>query len=224
MNDMISRSVFVVLTATLMLALTGCGEPGPTQPGETGVSGSELTFLHFASEASSGDSDDINTSTAWQTGSDGVTLLTTDTSFVATRGEPLSVELFYVSDDDSGAAKRFLEFELDAGSLASYPPDHPRAGDAFLPGDTITISIRVATDTLMAKLAPGGLKFDPDAPAKLEISYGSADFDPADEEEIDLWKQESVGEPWFRVGEIQNLELDTVEATLRSFTRYAMAI
>lgn len=223
MSHLLRRAAIATLPAALLMALAMCAEPGPTQPEEAGVSGSQLTFLHFASETRSSEAGDLSASISRSTSSGG-TLLTTDTSFVATHGETTSVELFYADADGTGPGERFLQFELGEGSLASYPSDHPRAGAAFAPGDTVTISISVSADTLAAKFAPGGLQFDPDAPAELEVSYSGAEFDQEDEEEIDLWKQEAAGDPWYRVGEIQDMELDIIEATLTSFTRYAMAI
>lgn len=223
MSHLLRRAAIAILPAALLMALAMCAEPGPTQPGEAGVSGSQLTFLHFASETPSSEDGGLSASISRSTSSGGA-LLTSDTSFVATHGEATSVELFYADSDGTGPGDRFLHFELDENSLASYPSDHPRAGAAFAPGDTVTITISASADTLVAKFRPGGLQFDPDAPAELEVSYSGAEFDLESEEEIDLWKQENAGAPWFRVGELQDLELDVIEATLTSFTRYAMAI
>ena len=78
-----------------------------------------------------------------------------------------------------------------------------------------------------------GARFDPDEPAEREIRYGTADGDydddgeedpPEAEAEIDLWRQENIGDPWFRVGEIKDEDLDRVRARLTSFSRYALAI
>lgn len=158
-------------------------------------------------------------------------LLTTDTTVVATRGEALRVELYYEEQDEPGTrGDRFLRFELDDESLLRYPDDHPRSGAAFEVGDTVSITISVAADTLLASLEPTGLRFDPEEPAELEMSWIQADEDdldadgePEDEGDIDLWRQERPGEPWFRIGELKDLERDEIEALLTSFTRYALA-
>lgn len=159
-------------------------------------------------------------------------LLTSDTTFVATRGERLEIELFYAAPG-GGPGEEFLEFELEDGSLLRYPPGHPRAGQTFADGDTITIRISVDPALLIATMEPSGLEFDPEDPAELEMRYNNADDDydddgesdpPENEGRIDLWRQESPGDPWERVGEIKDNELDRVRALLTSFSRYALAI
>lgn len=198
-----------LLGALLVPALVGCdGGPDVTPPDS-----SEPTFLRPAASAPP--------------------LLTRDTAVVATRGEDLRVELFYEDPDAPGQpGERFLRFELDDASLARYPEDHPAAGAAFEPGDTVTIRIRVSGDTLLAEFEPTGLRFDPDEPAELELRYveadpdfdGDGDDDPELEDEIDLWRQEQPGAPWVRIGDVKDLERDELRAFLESFTRFAAAI
>jgi len=212
-----ARRRVALALAGLLLALPGCGDGDPSGPGEVPrdeeVPGSELTFL--------------------RTSADAPPLLTTDTTFVATKGQSLVVEVFYESESEPGErGDRFLSFELEEESLLRYPEDHPRAGDAFQTGDTVTITLRVDADTILAEFEPTGLQFDPDEPAELEINYVEADddfdddgeSDPELEEEIDLWRQERPGEPWTRIGTVQDFELDEIEAELTSFTIYAVAI
>lgn len=162
-------------------------------------------------------------------------LRTRDTTFVATRGQHLRVELHYAEGQGRASGRRFLRFELDAESLARYPEDHPtRAGEAFQPGDTVHISISVEEDRLGAKFRPSGLQFDPGAPVELEMAYvasdgdldGDGDVDSDDdlEEEIGIWKQEADGGPWELVGWLKDLDSDEIKAWLTSFTRYAVAI
>lgn len=160
-------------------------------------------------------------------------LVTADTSFIATRGQQLEIELRYAPRPGESQGDEFLEFELDDESLLRYPPGHPRAGQLFADGDTITIRIQVDPARLIATMEPTGLEFDPDEPAELELRYRNADDDydedgapdpPESESEIDLWRQERPNDPWFRVGEIKDRDLDRVRARLTSFSRYALAI
>ena len=206
-----TRAVSACILA-LALATAACGDD-PTGPGEEGVPGSRLTFVAPSDTAPP--------------------LLTTDTSVVATRGQPLDLEIFYEDPDDPGQpGDRFLRFRLDDGSLLRYPDDHPMEGAAFPTGDTVTIRIRVRRDTLLADFGPDGLAFDPAEPAELRIRYAEADRDADDdgqddadfEDEVDLWRQEEPGALWFRVGRLKDFELDEIEATLESFTRFAAAI
>lgn len=196
----------------------GSDEDDPPQQAPS----SELTFLRQASTAPDlllGDSD-----------GDGFR----DTTIVATRGEDTELEIFYEDPDDGGPGDRFLEFELEEESLASYPDDHPRkAGEQFQPGDTVHIEIQVRGDTLAAKFLPSGLQFDPDEPAELEIRWTNADPDVDDdgdddledqEDQLDLWRQEEPGEDWIRSGDFKDVERDRIRGLLESFTVYSLAI
>ncbi|MDH3734637.1 MAG: hypothetical protein OEU54_14000 [Gemmatimonadota bacterium] len=159
-------------------------------------------------------------------------LLTTDTTFVATRGQDLEVELFYAAPG-GGRGEEFLEFELDDESLLTYPAGHPRAGQSFVDGDTISIRISIDPALLIATMEPAGLLFNPQEPAELEMRYLNADEDydddgeddpPESEDRIDLWRQEMPSDPWERVGDIKDADLDRIRAFLTSFSRYALAI
>lgn len=160
-------------------------------------------------------------------------LRTSDTTFVATRGQRLKVELEYLPEPGETEGEEFLEFELEDESLLRYPSGHPRAGQLFQDGDTITIRIQIDAERLIATMSPSGLEFSQDDPAELEIRYGNADDDydedgspdpPEAENEIDLWRQATINDPWERVGQIKDRELNRVRALLTSFSRYALAI
>lgn len=162
-------------------------------------------------------------------------LLTTDTTVIATRGESLDVRLFYAPDPGSGEAvgERFLRFRLEDASLERYPATHPMGGAPFTLDDTVSIRITVDTSRLQVDLEPTGLRFSAEAPAELELRYAEADRDfdedgvedpPEVEEQIDLWRQEKPGDPWFRIGELKDFDLDKIEARLLGFSRYALAI
>lgn len=214
-GDAAARATTIASTLATILALAaaGCGDDDVTGPDASGVPEAQLTFVQPSDTAPP--------------------LLTTDTSVVATRGEELDVEIFYEDPDDPGQrGDRFLRFQLDEESLLRYPDDHPMAGANFGPGDTVTIRIRVSTDTLLADFGPDGLRFDRDEPAELRIRYAEGDRDTDDdgedeedfEDEVDLWRQEAPGEEWFRVGRLKDFEADEIEADLDSFTRFAAAI
>lgn len=210
--DRRSRWLPAVAT-TLALVTLGAACGGSTGPEPHTKTGADLLFLRPASGSPP--------------------LLTHDTSFVATRGRTQTVELYYEDPEQPGqAGERFLRFKLEDTSLQQYPPGHPRAGAAFQDGDTITISIHVPQDTLLARFEPSGLKFNPDAPARLELRYVEADRDydgdgtedPELDGQIDLWKQELPSEPWTRIGTVKDASLEEIQALLTSFTRYALAI
>lgn len=187
--------------------LSGCGSDttGPKQS-------SELLFLRQAA------------------GAPGLT--TTDTTFVATQGERLEVRIFYLPEPGAGSGDEFLEFELEDETLLAYPPTHPRAGQAFAPGDTIEIRLTIDPVNLIVTFEPSGIQFNPVKPAELELRYLNADSDfdedgtedPELEGEIDLWRQENLGDPWERVGTLKDQSVDRVRANLLTFSRYALAI
>lgn len=212
-------ATLMLLAMFVVLGLSGCGSnnggtgPDP-QPPDDEVAEDDLLFLRQSANAPP--------------------IATRDTTFVATRGEDLKIEIFYEpepgGDDDTG--ERFLEFELDKESLLRYPAGHPRAGQAFADGDTITIRIQVDEEQILAVLEPSGLEFEADRPAELELRYGNSDddydedgeSDPELEDDIDLWRQEQLGDPWERVGELKDADEDKIRAFLTSFSRYALAI
>lgn len=210
----VRRLLPAAATLALVALLATCGgdSTGPTPP-PTIKPGTDLLFLRPAAGSPP--------------------LLTRDTSFVATRGQSKTVELFYEDPENPGQpGQRFLRFKLEDNSLLRYPASHPMAGADFQPGDTITITIHVPQDTLLADFGPSGLRFDPNAPAELEMRWAEADRDfdedgsddPQLEGDIDLWKQEQAGQPWTRVGTAKDVSLEEVKAEVTGFTTWALAI
>lgn len=205
--------VGVVVAATLAAGACGDSQPtAPADPPDTLPEG-QLTFLRQANTAPP--------------------LMTYDTTFVATAGEALDVEMFYAPLPGEDSGEKFLEFELEDGSLLRYPPNHPTSpGATFQPGDTVWIRITIDPELLIASLEPSGLQFSVVDPAELEIRYGEADDDydddgdpdPELEGDIDLWRQESPGSDWQRVGDLKDVELDRVRALLTGFSRYGLGI
>lgn len=222
-------TALAALLVAVTVALHGCEgglglgpDGGSDDDPPQQASSSELTFLRQASSAPDlllGDSD-----------GDGFR----DTTIVATRGEDTELEIFYEDPGDGGRGDRFLEFELEEESLASYPDDHPHsAGQDFEQGDTVHIRVQVRGDTLAAKFEPSGLQFDPDEPAELEMRWSHADPDTDDdgddeledqEDELDLWRQEEPGADWIRSGDFKDVERDRLRGLLESFTIYALAM
>lgn len=208
-------NVFTGAAIAAALAVAACGdsEPtGPDDPPDTLPEG-QLTFLRQAGTAPP--------------------LVTYDTTFVAIAGEALDAEIRYIPPPGEDSGEKFLEFKLEDTSLLRYPADHPtRPGSAFQPGDTVWIRITVDPSLLIASMEPSGLQFNPADPAELEIRYAEADDDydddgdpdPELEDEIDLWRQESPGDDWERVGDLKDIELDRVRALLTGFSRYGLGI
>ena len=191
------------LVAVLALLLGGCDNPA--EPGPAALPESELSFLRF-SAAAPAPADSV-------------------VSFWAVRGEDREVEIRLQPEEGEAEGEEFLEFEVSGQSLASYPDGRP-----FAPGDSVLITIRLVDPSrFMFEFAPAGLKFDPDHPAELEVSYARADSDydgdgDADDDlEFRFWRQERQGELWYRMGTVFIEDLSEVEADIEGFTRYALA-
>jgi hypothetical protein len=150
-----------------------------------------------------------------------------DTTFIATKGIRSEIRIRYepVPPDDSG--ERFLELRIEAESLLRFP-----SGALIEDGNTVAIRIEIDPTTLSVTLSPSGLQFDLLVPAELELRYvnadpdfdGDGDPDPELEGDIDLWRQETPGDPWERVGTLKDATLDRVRANLTEFSRYALGI
>lgn len=214
MRVALSRAFAVALIA----GLAACGGDASTGPGPGGGSG-QLDVLRPSSSAPA--------------------ILTTDTSFIATRGQTEELRLYYAPDSTSGSStgEEFLRFKLEDGSLLRYPQDHPKAGALFQDGDTITIHVTVVPDSLIVRFEPSGLQFSPSAPALLEMRYPEASRDYNDDgvedqtdtqlqSQIRIWKQENPGDAWVPISNLSDNDeaTETVKAFLTSFTRYALAI
>jgi hypothetical protein len=152
-------------------------------------------------------------------------------SFWALRGEDRGVDIRFVDDEDpTQPGEEYLRLEVDAEALLARPDGTP-----FADGDSVLITVRVADpDRLLFEFQPAGLTFDPDRPAELRIHYNHADDDLDEDGDIDLddetleltigiWRQESDGDPFERLGSLLFDELEEIEAELQGFSRYALA-
>jgi hypothetical protein len=156
-------------------------------------------------------------------------LFNAETTFYARRGEDREARIFF-QDDVGGAGEEYLRLRVDAPSLLARPDGTP-----FAEGDSILITIRVVDPAQMLfELEPSGLTFSPDVPAELKIHYDQTQGDLDDDGDVDLdddaiestmaiWRQESPGDPFVRVGTAVVEDLEEAEAELQGFSRYALA-
>lgn len=145
----------------------------------------------------------------------------------AVRGENRRLELDVAVD--GGEPEDFLRFEVDGESLLARPD-----GTLFAEGDSVEIVVRFDTRFFLFDFEPSGLRFDPDRPARLDVDYGAArgdldgsgfadDDDDEFEGRIDLWRQESPGDPWVRTGTLKLEDLDEIRAEITGFTGFVLA-
>jgi hypothetical protein len=151
-------------------------------------------------------------------------LAVTELSFWVTAGQGKEVRMPYVNGYEC------LRFKVPGNGLSRYPDGRP-----FEDGDSVRITIRVAhTGFYDFEFQPAGLRFDPDHPAELRISYEYADADTDGDGDVDardeinfenaaIWRQEATGDPWTRIGTARLDDLDEFRAELNGITRYALS-
>ena len=145
---------------------------------------------------------------------------TMDTSFWAVKGEDRELRIRYEGQGGPGTGKEFLDLRIEEETLLRRPN-----GTLFAESDSIEIFVTVDPQLFVVRLEPSGLQFNPNEPAKLEIDYDEAEDDfLVDEALFDMWKQESTGDPWERLGSVKTEELDEIEVLLLGFTRYGLAV
>lgn len=155
----------------------------------------------------------------------------TTVTFWAKRGSDREVRVRYAPVPGSTETEEFLRFTVPAEALERYPDGRPIAV-----GDSVFITVRIADFArLIVDFQPSGLRFSAEHPARLHIEYDHADDDLDGDGDVDdddsraetmlsLWRQEAPGQPWFRVTASQlEIDLDSVEADLTSFSGYALA-
>jgi hypothetical protein len=150
-------------------------------------------------------------------------------SFYALKGEDREGSL-YLQDGSGGPGERFARLRVRAASLLSLPDGTP-----VNTGDSVLITLRVVDPSkLLVELDPAGLKFDPAAPATLELSYSATGGDLDDDGRVTqadtvlagklgIWRQETAGAPFVLLLSTRLLDLEEVTAQLTGFSRYALA-
>jgi hypothetical protein len=195
-----------VMAGALVLVLLGCGD----NTGPVGVPDAQLTIVRQDTLAPP--------------------LLTTTASFWAKVGDGREVRLNYQAAVPGDTGEEYLRFEVPGDGLYRKPN-----GTAFLPGDSILITVTVVDPTRFHyDFEPSGLRFSPDHPARLKIKYlnGQHDFNAdgvEDSEDVriegilDLWERSGPGALWFRIGAVKFEDLDELDANILSFTEHAVA-
>lgn len=150
-----------------------------------------------------------------------------EATFWIVRGQWREVEIRYTANGYSGKCIRLI-----------VPPDAPLRhadGRVFEMGDSALVTLRVIDPELyLFEFDPAGLRFNPAAPARIEIRYrwlaadanGDGRVDAADASFVRtfrLWRQERRSEPWVEVPSERDEENQEVHADVDGFTRYMLA-
>lgn len=193
-----------VLAGTLVL---GPGCDGFLDPGPELVPESELIFVRVAEDAPP--------------------LVSSSVSFWIKRGETREAELRYESYDGDG---KCLLFRVPADAPLRHADGRP-----FAEGDSALVTITLTDASLFRfDFDPGGLEFDPDHPAELEVRYTWADPDfngdgvvnPADAAiaaRFGFWHQDRPGAGWKRITTERIASALEVHAEISGFSQYALA-
>ncbi len=150
-----------------------------------------------------------------------------EATFWIVRGEWREVEIRYAAPGYSGKCIRFI-----------VPPDAPLRhpdGRVFQQGDSALVTLRVIDPELyLFEFDPDGLRFNPAAPARVEIRYawiaadanGDGVVNSLDQNFVKtftLWRQERVTQPWVEVPSERDEENQEIHADVDGFTRYMLA-
>ena len=207
------RCATIVIGALLMAACGG-GSTTPVDPVVPPAGGTPEASLQFLKPAT------------------GTSLRTDSVSFWAVKGQDREVAMYYRPNAGSSDSVRFLRFRVRNESLLTRPD-----GSAFANGDSVRITIRIKDfSKLITEFLPSGLKFSGLRPAELRLDFKNCDQDFNRDGVVNqtdanivptfaIWKQEAVGQPWFKL--TSNVEqsgnLSEVKADVVSFTNHAVA-
>jgi hypothetical protein len=150
-------------------------------------------------------------------------------SFYAVKGEDRELRISF-QDQAGGEGEEFLRLRVRPASLLARPDGSPIAeGDSVL----ITISI-VDPGNILFEMEPTGLTFSQDEPAELKIHYNHADHDFNDDGTINaaddeirgalaIWRQETPSDPFIRLGSVNEVTAEEINADITGFSRYAIS-
>jgi hypothetical protein len=199
------RGALAVLVAGVLL---GCSAAESTGPEERPING-----LHLLTVTASAP-----------------TLVATVSSFYAVRGRNAGIDLWYHATLGSRDSTKFLEFRLDNTSLDRRPD-----GTAFADGDSVLITLTVTDPKhLIVDFQPSGLRFTASNPGRLKMFFGQCGDDldgngtvdgndDAIQNQLSIWRQESLLAPWIKVSSAVVKSSKEIDADISGFTGYAAA-
>lgn len=157
--------------------------------------------------------------------------LASSVSFWAKAGADREGIIYFAdSTDRRGRGEAFVRLRIRSRSLLAYPD-----GRAFLPGDSVLITMRVVDpDQILFEMQPSGLRFSSTRPAELKIEYLHADPDYNHDSTVDaedasiqhalaIWQQEEDGGPFVPLGSVNLEDQQEIFVSVFGFSRFAIA-
>jgi hypothetical protein len=151
-------------------------------------------------------------------------------SFYAVKGEDRELRISFQDASGTGEGEEFLRLRVRPGSLLARPDGSPIAE-----GDSVLITVRIVdAANILFEMEPTGLTFSQSEPAELKIHYNHADHDfnedgtinAADAEiqgALAIWRQETLSDPFLRLGSVNEVTLEEINADIFGFSRYAIS-
>jgi hypothetical protein len=149
--------------------------------------------------------------------------------FWAKAGDTRQVEIRYVGSPGY-AGDPCLQFVIPSNGLFRKPD-----GTSFAKGDSVRISIDVVDPKKFDfRFSPSGLKFDPQHPAEMRVSYKWVASDANGDGVVDskdsallgslaIWGREDADANWTRVSTSRDSDGQELKAKIAGFSQYAMA-
>ena len=156
-------------------------------------------------------------------------LARTQASFWAVQGRNAGLDLYYRPLPGRTDSTKFLELRLGGASLDVRPDGTPVAM-----GDSVLITVQVTDPAhLVLDFQPSGLRFSPKDLPSMKLFYtfvgddlnGDGRVDADDDaiaSQLSIWRQESTGQPWFRLTSLVTRGDKDVEARIPGFSGYAI--
>jgi hypothetical protein len=196
----------ILLVGWLLAGAVGCSDS--TSPG--GTDSGELNIIRL-SEASP-------------------PIFNPEQSFYAVQGQDREIRISFQDAATGGEGEEFFRLRVRPASLQALPDGTP-----ISPGDSVLITVRIVDPAnILFELEPSGLTFNPSEPAELKIHYNHADhdfnddgtvnvFDDQIKSQLAIWRQETLSDPFVKLGSVNVEESEEINADILGFTRYAIA-
>lgn len=137
--------------------------------------------------------------------------------------------IIYFQAPGGGRGEKFARLRIKKGSLLTRPD-----GSAFAAHDSVLIVMKMTSPRdCQVQLTPSGLKFTGKDPADLELEYVGVDDingdgkvddgDAAAERKLAIWRQETIGDPYVKIGTVKTEGAAELKAQLTGFSRYAIS-